>query len=236
MRGACGAVVAVALIGSLAACGGGRPREPKPPPGPPLVSVTDLDDSIQLDIRYAGTKNFVGARIDGYEAAKCLLAEPAAHALAAVQADLQSEGMGLRVFDCYRPQRAVDQFLRWANDAADQRTKAAHYPNVPKRELVARGYIAAKSTHSRGSAVDVALVRFDSWGGADPVDMGTPFDFFDERSHTDARDIPEEARASRVLLRQAMERHGFRPLREEWWHYTFQPEPYPNLYFDVPVR
>ena len=235
MRRACGAAVACVLIGSLAACAGG-PREPKPPPGPPLVSVTDLDESIRLDIRYARAENFVGAPIDGYEAAKCLLAEPAAHALAAVQADLQSEGLGLLVFDCYRPQRAVDQFLRWANDAADQRTKDAHYPNVPKRELVARGYIAAKSAHSRGSAVDVTLLRFDSWGGADSVDMGTPFDFFDERSHSDARDIPDEARESRTLLRRAMEQRGFRPLREEWWHFTFQPEPYPTLYFDVPVR
>jgi len=229
------AAVAMVSIGALAACGGG-PREPEPPPGPPLVSVTDLDASIQLDIRYAGSNNFVGAPVDGYEAAKCLLAEPAAHALAAVQADLQSVGLGLLVFDCYRPQRAVDQFLRWANDAADQRTKDAHYPNVPKRELVARGYIAAKSAHSRGSAVDVTLLRFDSWGGADAVDMGTPFDFFDERSHADARDLPDDAREDRALLRQAMERYGFRPLREEWWHFTFQPEPYPSLYFDVPVR
>jgi D-alanyl-D-alanine dipeptidase len=222
-------------IGLAAACGGG-PREPEPPPGPPLVSVADLDASIRLDIRYAGPDNFVGVPIDGYEAAKCLLAEPAARALAAVQADLQSVGYGLLVFDCYRPQRAVDQFLRWANDAADERTKAAHYPRVPKHELVARGYIAPKSAHSRGSAVDVALLRFDSWGGADRVDMGTAFDFFDERSHGDARDLSEGARESRALLRQAMVRRGFRPLREEWWHFTFQPEPYPTLYFDVPVR
>lgn len=226
----------MAAGGALVACGGGGPREPEPPPGPPLVSVTELDPSIRLDIRYAGSTNFVGVPIDGYDAAKCLLAEPAAQALAAVQADLQSVGLGLLVFDCYRPQRAVDQFLRWANDSADTRTKDAYYPNVPKRELVARGYIAAKSAHSRGSAVDVALLRFDSWGGADPADMGTPFDFFDERSHADAQDIPGEARESRELLRQAMERHGFRSLREEWWHFGFQPEPYPSRYFDVPVR
>lgn len=223
------------LIVSVAACGG-RPREPKPPPGPPLVSVTDLDASIRLDIRYAGSDNFVGTPIDGYEAAKCLLAEPAARALAAVQVDLQSDGLGLLVFDCYRPQRAVEHFLHWAADTADQRTKSAYYPNVSKRELVARGYIAAKSVHSRGSAADVALLRFDSWGGADPVDMGTAFDFFDERSHRDAPGISEEARENRALLRDAMQRHGFRPLREEWWHFTFQPEPYPDLYFDVPVR
>jgi D-alanyl-D-alanine dipeptidase len=223
------------LTVSVAACSG-RPREPKPPPGPPLVSVTDLDASIRLDIRYAGPDNFVGTPIDGYEAAKCLLAEPAAHALAAVQADLQSDGLGLLVFDCYRPQRAVEHFLRWAADTADQRTKSAYYPNVSKRELVARGYIAAKSAHSRGSTADVALLRFDSWGGADPADMGTTFDFFDERSHLDASGISEEARENRALLRDAMQRRGFRPLREEWWHFTFQPEPYPDLYFDVPVR
>jgi len=229
------AALGVLLVGSLGACGG-KPREPRPPPGPPLVSVTDLDETIRLGIRYAGPDNVVGVPIDGYEAAKCLLAEPAAQALAAVQADLQSDGLGLLVFDCYQPQRAADHFLRWANDAADQRTKDTYYPNVPKRELVARGYLAAKSAHSRGSAVDATLLRFDSWGGADPVDMGTPFDFFDERSHADARDVPEAARESRARLRQAMERRGFRPLPEAWWHFTFQPEPYPDVSFDVPVR
>jgi D-alanyl-D-alanine dipeptidase len=199
------------------------------------VAVADLDDTIVEDIRYAGPDNFVGAPIPGYEAARCLLAEPAARALAAVQADLLPLGMGLQVFDCYRPQRAVDRFLRWAGEPGE-RSREAYHPRVPKSELVARGYIAATSAHSRGSAVDATLVRFDSWGGATPLDMGTAFDFFDERSHGDATDVPAEARENRRLLREAMQRRGFRPLPQEWWHFTYQPEPYPDRSFDVPVR
>jgi D-alanyl-D-alanine dipeptidase len=220
----------------LVGCGGGgAPREPERAPGPPLVAIADLDPTIVEDIRYAGRDNFVGAPIAGYEAARCLLAEPAARALAAVQADLRAVGMGLQVFDCYRPKRAVEHFLRWAADP-DERSKETYYPRVPKSELVARGYIAPTSAHSRAAAVDVTLVSVDSWGGATPVDMGTPFDFFDERSHTDAADVPAEARENRRLLREAMQRRGFQPLPQEWWHFTWQPEPYPDRAFDVPIR
>jgi D-alanyl-D-alanine dipeptidase len=219
----------------LAGCGGGGPREPEPPPGPPLVAVADLDDTIVQDIRYAGSDNFVGAPIPGYEAPRCLLVEPAARALVAVQADLRAVGMGLQVFDCYRPKRAVDRFVRWAGEAGE-RTKDAYYPRVPKDELVARGYIAAASAHSRGATVDATLVAIDSWGGATPLDMGTPFDFFDERSHGDSADVSAEARENRRQLRDAMQRRGFRPLAQEWWHFTYQPEPYPDRSFDVPVR
>jgi D-alanyl-D-alanine dipeptidase len=226
-------LVGTALV--LAACGGGGPREPAPPPGPPLVAVADLDPTIVEDIRYAGPDNFVGAPIDGYEAARCLLAEPAAQALVAVQADLRAVGMGLQVFDCYRPKRAVEHFLRWAA-GGDQRTKEEYYPRVPKGELVARGYIAATSAHSRGATVDVTLVALDSWGGATPLDMGTSFDFFDPRSHPDSSEVSAEARENRRLLQEAMARRGFRPLPQEWWHFTFQPEPYPDRAFDVPVR
>lgn len=228
-------VALAALAGILAACGGGGPKEPALPPGPPLVDVRELDPTILVDIRYAGADNFVGAPIDGYEAARCLLAEPAAQALVAVQADLRAVGMGLLVFDCYRPKRAVEHFLRWAA-GGDERTKEAHYPRVPKRELVARGYLAATSAHSRGSTVDATLVALDSWGGGAPLEMGTPFDFFDPRSHADAADVPAEARENRRLLREAMARHGFQPLAQEWWHFTFQPEPYPDRAFDVPIR
>lgn len=227
---ACACTCALALL----ACGG-APREPKPPPGPPLVAVADLDDTIVQDIRYAGPDNFTGAPVPGYEAPRCLLAEPAARALVAVQADLRAVGMGLQVFDCYRPTRAVEHFLRWA-ESPGERARDAHYPNVPKHELVARGYIAPRSAHSRGAAVDVTLVALDSWGGATPVDMGTPFDFFDPRSHADAPDVSAEARENRRLLREAMGRRGFRPLAEEWWHFGYQPEPYPDRSFDVPVR
>jgi D-alanyl-D-alanine dipeptidase len=139
------------------------------------------------------------------------------------------------VFDCYRPRRAVEHFVAWAANA-DQRTREGHYPNVPKHELVARGYIAATSAHSRGATVDAGLVAFDSWGGTTPLDMGTPFDFFDPRSAADATDVSPEARENRRVLRDAMQRHGFRPLPQEWWHFTYQPEPYPDRDFDVPVR
>jgi D-alanyl-D-alanine dipeptidase len=229
------ALFAIASALALAACGGGGPREPEPPPGPPLVAVADLDDTIVEDIRYAGAANFTGAPVPGYEAARCLLAEPAARALAAVQADLRALGMGLQVFDCYRPRRAVEHFLRWAG-AGGEATKQAYYPRVPKGELVGRGYIAATSAHSRAAAVDATLVALDSWGGATPVDMGTGFDFFDERSHADAADVSPAARENRRLLREAMQRRGFQPLPQEWWHFTYQPEPYPDRSFDVPVR
>jgi len=229
------ALVAIASSFWLAACGGGAPREPKPPPGPPLVAIATLDDTIVEDIRYAGPDNFTGAPVPGYEAARCLLTEPAARALVAVQADLRAVGMGLQVFDCYRPQRAVDRFVRWAGDG-DERSKEAYYPRVPKSELVARGYIAATSAHSRGATVDATLVSVDSWGGTTPLDMGTPFDFFDERSHGDSADVSAEARENRRLLREVMGRRGFRPLPQEWWHFNWQPEPYPDRSFDVPVR
>jgi D-alanyl-D-alanine dipeptidase len=162
----------------------------------------------------------------------CLLTRPAAQALAAVQQDLRSSGLGLRVYDCYRPQRAVDHFVRWAADPGDQRTRETFYPRVPKQELIARGYIAERSGHSRGSTVDVTLVAAD---GA-PLEMGTPFDLFDERSHTASLAVPAEARANRERLRAAMERRGFRNLAVEWWHYTLADEPYPDRGFDVPVR
>ena len=146
----------------------------------------------------------------------CLLTQPAAQALAAVQRDLRGEGLGLRVYDCYRPQRAVDRFMRWAADLGDQRTKPTFYPRVAKQELIARGYIAERSGHSRGSTVDLTLVGAD---GA-PLEMGTPFDLFDERSHTESPAVPAAARANREKLRAAMERRGFRNLAVEWWHYT----------------
>jgi D-alanyl-D-alanine dipeptidase len=203
------------------------------------VSLASVDPTIVVDMRYAGTDNFLGARVDGYTAPLCLLTPPAARALADVQVDLAALSLGLVVFDCYRPQRAVDQFVRWARDPADTKTQDAYYPAVPKSELLERGYIAAHSSHSRGSTVDAGLVRWSrdaagrwSWK---LVDMGTPFDFFDPRSHTDSPDVWERQRRERRRLRRLMERHGFRNLPEEWWHYTLVAEPYPDRSFDVPV-
>lgn len=205
---------------------------PAEDPAPRFVSIAAVDPTIRVDLRYAGAENFVGARVDGYERPVCLLTEAAARALAQVQSDLRAEGLGLVVYDCYRPQRAVDHFVRWAAEPADAAAQAAYHPRVPKSELFARGYVAARSSHSRGSTVDVALVAA---GGA-PLDMGTAFDFFDERSHTDAPGVAEPARGNRARLRAAMERRGFRNLPVEWWHYTLADEPYADRFFDVPVR
>jgi D-alanyl-D-alanine dipeptidase len=202
-----------------------------PADAPRLVDAAALADGLVVDLRYAGAHNFVGAPVDGYERPVCLLSEPAARALARAQAELAAEGLGLVVFDCYRPQRAVDHFVRWSREPADPAAALRHHPRVPKDELFARGYIAARSSHSRGSTVDVGLVR-----GGEPLDCGTPFDFFDPRSHGDAAGLSEAARANRARLRRAMERHGFRPYPNEWWHFTLAGEPWPDRYFDRPVR
>jgi D-alanyl-D-alanine dipeptidase len=197
-----------------------------------FVNAAEVVSGLLVDIRYFGGHNFVGRRVDGYEAPVCLLTRQAATALAAVQRDLATVGLGLKVFDCYRPVRAVAHFVRWARDPADQSGRAEFYPAVDKRNLFREGYIAARSGHSRGSTVDVTLVRAD---GAE-VDMGSPFDFFGRQSSRDDRSVPKEARAFRLLLAAAMMRRGFRPYAREWWHFTLAHEPFPERYFDFPVR
>ncbi|WP_190285683.1 M15 family metallopeptidase [Lysobacter psychrotolerans] len=199
-----------------------------------LVDAQSLAPGLQLDIRYAGSDNFVGAPIDGYHAPRCLLLRPAAQALARVERDLRTQGLRLRVFDCYRPMRAVRHFVRWAADLEDQASKPIYYPRLDKRELLG-DYIAPTSGHSRGATVDLTLERCDGATCA-PLDMGTPFDFFDSRANTDAADVTALQRGNRDRLRAAMQREGFRNYPLEWWHYTLQPEPSPGRYYDVPVR
>ena len=150
-----------------------------------------------------------------------------------VQASLAPRGLGLKVYDCYRPARAVEHFARWAADLDDQRTKAEFYPNVDKSQLFALGYIAERSGHSRGSTMDLTIVDLTS--GAE-IDMGSPFDLFDTRSWPTDETVSSTARANRMLLQGAMREHGFRSLREEWWHFTLEGEPHPETYFDFPVR
>lgn len=192
-----------------------------------MVDVGALIPDAAIEMRYAGPDNFVGAPIDGYETNRCFLTREAADALKAVAAELRAEGRRLRLYDCYRPQRAVDHFVRWAK-TGDERMKAAYYPNVPKAELFARGYIAERSGHSRGSTVDVTI---------DGADMGGPWDFFDDISHTDHSSlILASQRVERLRLKRVMERHGFRNYDKEWWHYTLVAEPFPDRYFDDPVR
>jgi len=199
-----------------------------------LVDIATLAPDVQLDIRYAGAHNFTGAAVDGYGAAKCLLLAPVAHALAQVQADLRAQGLGLKLFDCYRPVRAVQAFVRWAGDLSDQRMKSEFYPALDKARIIPDGYVAEVSGHSRGATVDLTLVRCMHDHCAE-LDMGSPFDFFDPRAHTDAADITAAQRDNRRLLLEAMRRRGFANYPKEWWHYTFQPEPTPNTAYDVPV-
>ena len=186
-----------------------------------------------LEMRYAGAHNFVGRPIEGYERPRCLLTEAAAAALATVARDLAARGLVLKVFDCYRPTRAVANFVRWARDLNDSAGKAEFYPLVDKRTLFRDGYIAPLSGHSRGSTVDLTLARADD---RRELDMGTAFDFFSPKSWPADRSISAEAQANRVLLAGAMRRGGFRPYQREWWHFTLRHEPFPDTYFDFPVR
>ena len=203
----------------------------------PLVDVETLIPDAILDIRYHSSYNFVGEVIDGYRAPKCLLTGPAAEALAAVQERARQRDMTLKIFDCYRPQQAVDHFVRWAEDLDDTKMKQVFFPNVAKAALFEEGYIAAKSGHSRGSTVDLTLVSLDADGGrVGELEMGTPFDFFDPLSHTDNPAVTGEARENRQLLKSLMAEQGFSNLPEEWWHYTLEDEPFPDTYFDDPVE
>lgn len=199
-----------------------------------LVDAAAVVPGLRQEIRYAGTDNFVGAPIAGYEAPKCLLLAPVAQALVRVQQDVQREGLSLKVFDCYRPVRAVKHFVAWAHDPADQRTKAAYYPNLDKSRLL-DGYIAESSGHSRGATLDLTLVACEGDACVE-LDMGTPFDFFDPRANTAHPHLADAQRRNRERLVQAMARHGFRNYPMEWWHYTFRPEPSPKTAYDVPIR
>jgi D-alanyl-D-alanine dipeptidase len=184
------------------------------------------------EMRYAGSHNFVGRPIDGYEAPRCLLTQAAARALADVARDLASRGLVIKAFDCYRPTRAVANFVRWARDLNDTTAKAEFYPEVDKRTLFRDGYIASHSGHSRGSTADLTLAHADGR----ELDMGTPFDFFSPKSWTADTAISAAQHANRMLLATAMRRRGFRGYDKEWWHFTLSDEPFPETYFDFPVR
>jgi D-alanyl-D-alanine dipeptidase len=198
-----------------------------------FVTLNEFLPGAVYDVKYYTGDNFVGTRVDGYAAPKVLVTVEAAKALKAVQADVARFGLSLKFFDGYRPQTAVDHFVRWAADLKDTRTKAAHYPDVDKRNLFRDGYIAARSGHSRGSTVDLTLV--DKATGKE-LDMGTPFDFFSPESWPEAAGFPPQVRANRALLRAVMVGHGFKPYEAEWWHFTLREEPYPETYFDFPVE
>ncbi|MBR5685219.1 MAG: M15 family metallopeptidase [Muribaculaceae bacterium] len=212
-----------------------------------FVTITDVVPDAILEIRYYSTYNFVGARIDGYEEPVALMTRVAADSLRVVSDDLKRHGYALKIYDAYRPQRAVDHFMRWAQDPTDTLTKAYFYPYLSKEEVFEKEYVAKRSGHSRGSTIDLTLV--DMKTGKD-LDMGGTFDWFGPESHPDyGGGNPEtleftptdsaftsEQFYNRMILRTAMLRHGFRPLDNEWWHFTLNNEPFPDTYFTFPVR
>ncbi|MEU0663459.1 M15 family metallopeptidase [Streptomyces lavendulocolor] len=228
--------------------------EPKAPED--FVTLRSVDPSIIQEMRYTTAHNFVGEPVDGYRQPVCILTRPAARALHRAQATLLRQGHSLKVYDCYRPQRAVDHFVRWAKDLRDVRMKAEFHPLVDKSRLFADGYIAGRSGHSRGSTVDLTVVRLPAaptrpyepgealvpcyapQGERFPdnsLDMGTGYDCFDTLSRTDDPRVRGEQRANRNLLRDTLGAEGFVNLPEEWWHFTYEPEPFPDTYFDFPV-
>ena len=197
-----------------------------------FVDAASVVPGLIVDARYASLHNFVGRPIDGYEAPRCFLTKPAAEALAQVARDLAARGLALKVFDCYRPARAVANFVRWAHNLNDTAGKREFYPDVDKRVLFRDGYISSRSGHSRGSTVDLTLAKAD--GGE--LDMGTPFDFFSPRSWPGSPSVSPEAKQNRALFAAAMRARGFRPYPREWWHFTLAHEPFPDTYFDFPVK
>lgn len=221
-----------------------------------IVDIREVIPDVALDIRYITAHNFLGRPVEGYEAPKCLLTRRAAQALALVQNELRPHGLTLKIYDCYRPQRAVDDFVAWARDVNDTTARREFYPTLDKAVLFPQGYIAERSGHSRGSTVDLAIAPLPlpdqpAWDPQHQVecfkpaaqryqdnslDFGTGFDCFHELSHSLNPAVEPTQRAHRALLRTLMDRYGFNGLSEEWWHYTLRNEPYPSTYFDFPVR
>ena len=197
-----------------------------------FVLLGEFVPHIVQEIRYYSTYNFIGDRIDGYEEPCALATVEAARALKSAAAELLVQGYRLKLFDAYRPARAVKHFVLWGIEDQDVRMKPYFYPDLEKQSLFAEGYIAKRSSHSRGSAVDVTLLDMKT---GKEVDMGSPFDLFSEISHPDCRDITGEQYENRMLLQKTMVRNGFRTLDCEWWHFSLMDEPYPDTYFDFPV-
>ncbi|RQW89210.1 MAG: peptidase M15 [Geobacter sp.] len=201
-----------------------------------FVYADETIPDLRLELRYAGFHNFVGMPVDGYRKQRCIITRAAADALKKVQEELRPFGLGVKVFDAYRPQMAVDHFVRWAHDLKDTGMKKEFYPDVEKKNLFRDGYIAAKSSHSRGSTVDLTIVSLGNEDAGRELDMGSGFDFFGLRAWPDSSQIPTPSRAHRLLLRMVMEKYGFKPYPQEWWHFTLKNEPCPETYFTFPVQ
>ncbi|OKH72315.1 D-alanyl-D-alanine dipeptidase [Mycobacterium sp. SWH-M1] len=247
------AALLVSAVGS-AATTAAQPATPTAPAD--FVVLSDIDPTILHDIRYSTPHNFTGEPVTGYAEPLCILTRAAADALSRAQRFLLPQGYSLKVYDCYRPQRAVNDFVSWAQDIPDQRMKQEFYPRVDKTTLFADGYIADKSGHSRGSTVDLTLVRLPAATTApyvvgqpladcaapqpvrfpdNSIDMGTGYDCFDTLSHTFDPRIHGAQLANRLVLKDALEAQGFEFYDSEWWHFTLADEPYPDTFFDFPV-
>jgi zinc D-Ala-D-Ala dipeptidase len=249
------ATTAATLLAVTAAAPAAQAKPEPKAPGE-FVALSSVDRTIIQEMRYTTAHNFMGEPVDGYLRPVCILTRPAARALHTAQTRLLRQGYSLKVYDCYRPQRAVDHFVRWAKDLGDQTMKEEFYPLVDKTRLFEDGYIAEKSGHSRGSTVDLTVVKLPAattrpyrpgedlaacyapQGERFPdnsVDMGTGYDCFDTLSHTDDPRIQGVQRANRQFLKETLTSLGFVNLAEEWWHYTYKPEPFADTYFDFPV-
>jgi D-alanyl-D-alanine dipeptidase len=198
-----------------------------------FIYLREVIHDIAVDLKYCSDNNFTGSRVPGYDTERLIVTLEAAMALKKVQQELLYGNLALKIFDAYRPQRAVDHFIAWAHDEADTCTKAIYYPNVDKSRIFPEGYLVEKSSHSRGSTVDLTLIDKST---GEELDMGTPFDFFDLLSWPSSLEVSLQQRANRMLLHNVMQRHGFAGVEEEWWHFTLKNEPWPDTYFDFPVR
>lgn len=198
-----------------------------------FTDIKEVIPDVIYDIRYYSDNNFTGQRIDGYLKPLALLSKEALISLKEAAAELREKGYKFIIYDAYRPEKAVVHFVRWAKDPDDIRMKEYFYPELDKSVLFEKGFIAERSAHSRGSTVDLTLYDIEN---ECEVDMGGTFDYFGERSHTDYEGISDMQHENRMLLKDVMERHGFVPIREEWWHFTLKDEPYPDTYFDFDVE
>lgn len=197
-----------------------------------FVYLHKIAPSIQQDIRYATSNNFVGRPLPGYLNQVCILTKPTALALLKIQEELNKQGRGLKVFDGFRPQMTVDEFVRWSKDSLDQKMKTEYYPNVDKADFFKLHYINEKSGHTRGSTVDLTIIDLKT---NQELDMGTYFDFMDELSHPTNKNVTLQQYENRQLLNKLMIKYGFVPLETEWWHFTLSNELYPNTYFNFMI-
>ena len=204
------------------------------PPG--FTLLRDSIPDLVVEMRYAGSANFMGRKVTGYTDPIAIGTTALAQQLKKVQAELKPFGLGLKIFDAYRPQRAVNDFIQWSKNTGDTLTKRRYYPELAKSKLFEMGFIASKSGHSRGSTVDLSLVYLTGKNKGQEMDMGGPWDFFGALSYFNYSQISEEQKANRSLLRKQMTANGFRPYDKEWWHFTLNEEPFPQTYFDFPIE